>query len=164
MTEQAPKKRRPIHSAYHPGRDRVRTTIEGPSLTQASFQDECDINNVMKRFEKTGVLTHENQAKPQFGDFSGYADYHESMNRILAAQDAFMQIPATIRAQFHNDPGEFLEFAENPENIDELVEMGLAEPKPTSQEPAEAPPSTEGPPTPPPATEPTPPPASEPPA
>lgn len=126
-----------LHSNYTPDRQRVQKTCTGPSLTQQNFKEDCDINMVMRRFAKTGVLSHENPAKPGYGDFSGFEDYHSSMNKILMAQDAFMTVNAEIRARFHNDPGEFLEFTTNADNAEEMVEMGLAE---RSQEPLEAPP------------------------
>lgn len=38
------------------------------SLTHQSFKDECDVNNVIKRFTRTGQLTHVNQRPAQYGD------------------------------------------------------------------------------------------------
>lgn len=115
-----------LYSNWVPGRERLQIDPIGPSLTQQNFQKECDINNIMRRFNKTGVLSHENPAKPGYGDFTGFDDYHSSMNKILEAQDSFMTVDATIRARFHNDPGEFLEFTTNPDNAEELIKLGLA--------------------------------------
>lgn len=39
---------------------------------------------------------------------------------------SFMTLPASVRERFANDPGEFLKFAEDPANLDEMVDMGLA--------------------------------------
>lgn len=133
-----------------------------PSLTQANFRDDCDINQVMARFEKTGVLTHVNEKKPGYGDFTGYTDYHQSMNAVIEAQDAFMTIPSKIRAKFNNDPGEFLEFAENPENQEEMVKMGLLDPIPTSEDAGTGDPSPTPDPTPTPKPDPTPTPKPDP--
>lgn len=108
-----------------------------PTQTKQSFQKECDINNVMSHYEKTGILTHVREGQPHYGDFEGADDYHSAMNRILEAQDAFMAIPSQIRAQFANDPGKFLEFAQDPDNHDQMVEMGLI--NPTSSTPPETP-------------------------
>ena len=38
----------------------------------------------------------------------------------------FLDLPAKVRDRFKNDPGQFLEFATDPSNVDELVKMGLA--------------------------------------
>lgn len=101
--------------------------FEKPSLTQENLSEETNINTIMSRYKKTGVLPEKNGMEPRYGDFTGYQDYHQSMNAILKAQDSFMTIPAEIRARFGNDPGKFLEFCQNPDNQDEMIDMGLAE-------------------------------------
>lgn len=111
--------------AYQPT-IRVQVFFPDPTLTKQSFKDECDVNNIMKKFEKTGLLDHVNNHKGDYGNYIGYEDYQTSLNRIASAQDAFNTIPASIRARFDNSPLEFLRFAQNPENFDKMVEMGLA--------------------------------------
>ena len=53
-------------------------------------------------------------------------DFHSSMNVIRAAEEAFNAMPAEVRDRFQNDPGRFLEFANDASNYDEAVKMGLA--------------------------------------
>lgn len=138
-----------MYSAYHP-HDRVTLDASKDGRTKQSFANESNINIIMKKYEKTGLIDHLNQFEGKYGDFIAYQDYHSSMNLIREAGEAFMTIPATVRAKFENDPAKFLEFAQNPENHDELVEMGLARPIPSASDPTpetETPP--EDPPTPP---------------
>lgn len=101
-----------------------------PSLTKQSFRDECDINNIMSKYQKTGIIEHLNEHNGEYGDFISYQDYHTSLNQILEAQETFNSIPSSIREKFNNNPAEFLEFAQNPENHDQMVEFGMAYPKP----------------------------------
>ena len=106
------------------------TDIDGnplPTPTQQHAKAECDINNILKQYDRTGLITHINSAKAQYGDFTEVNEYQESLNRVMMAQEAFMELPSAIRKQFENDPGQFFEFATNPENQDAMVEMGLAE-------------------------------------
>lgn len=105
----------------------------GPSLTQQSQREDADINTIVKRFGLTGTLP-QNVRVPEYGDFDGINDYHTAMNAVTAAQSAFNQLPAGIRARFDNDPAKFHDYAVNPENIDGLREMGLAKPKEPNQE------------------------------
>ena len=132
---------RPIRNANPWTRVRVAKHPVGPSLAKQSFKDECDINYIMRKFEKKGVIDHLNNHQGQYGNFIGFEDYHISQNKILAAAEAFASIPSKIRAKFGNDPATFLEFAQNPENLDEMIKIGLApqkaqEPQPeTSPEP-----------------------------
>lgn len=88
----------------------------------------------MKRYEKTGVIENLNINQGHFGDFSNVQSYQESLNQIMLAQNMFDSLPAQVRKYFENDPILFVEFASNPENADTLIEMGLAEPKPSTGE------------------------------
>lgn len=99
------------------------------SRTQQSFKDDCDVNLIMKRFERTGILDHLNEFNGQYGDFTDLpVSYHDAVNQVLAAQDMFMTVPSAIRDRFGNDPGAFLAFVDNPANGQELIDMGLARP------------------------------------
>lgn len=101
-------------------------TFEGKGRTKQSHRDECDINTIMKRFEKTGMLEHANQYEGSYGDFTQIPeDYQSAVNLVQNAQQMFMSLPAEVRGRFENDPGEFLAFVSNRENRDEMLEMGL---------------------------------------
>lgn len=100
------------------------------SLTRQEFKDECDINNVLKRFERTGVIDHLNNHTAQYGDFLGYPGYQESMNAVIAANEAFAGLPSVIRKRFNNDPAAFLEFVQDESNLDEAVKLGIAVKRP----------------------------------
>lgn len=134
-------------SAYDP-HSRVHPKLDPISLTHQAMAPECDINTIMKKYERTGVLEHRNNFEGQYGDFAdGPADYHESMNAVIAADEMFSTLPAKVRRRFHNDPGAFIEFATNPENQDELIKLGLAtrlpeDPKPVSATPSPKPKQT----------------------
>ncbi|QXP07986.1 MAG: internal scaffolding protein [Arizlama microvirus] len=100
-----------------------------PSKTKQSFADECDINNVLKRYASTGQLPSIAKSNPRYGDFSSPSDYQNSLNTVLYANEQFSSLPSSVRSKFQNDPIEFLQFAQNPENGAELVKLGLAEHK-----------------------------------
>ncbi len=130
---------------YHP-HERV-TLDPGPGRTKQSFAEESNINIIMKRYEKTGMLDHLNAHRGDYGDFIGASDYHTSMNLIREAGEMFMEIPAGVRARFGNDPAEFLEFVQDPDNLEEMVKMGLATKNETeAPEAPESPPEPSGPP------------------
>lgn len=114
---------------------------EGSGRTKQSFKDECDINKVMKRFEKTGVIGHVAKVQGRYGDFLGYEEYHQVMSKVALVQQMFESLPAKLRKRFANDPAEFLEFAQDTANAEELREMGLLPAAPPAREPDNAPPS-----------------------
>lgn len=116
----------PFKTAYQ-SHDRETFTCDPVSLTHQSMSAECDVNLIMARFEKTGILEHRNTFEGQYGDFTELPqDYHESMNAVIAANDMFSTLPATVRKRFANDPGLFLDFVADPNNKTELEKMGLA--------------------------------------
>lgn len=97
----------------------------GPGRTKQSFADETNINIIMAKYEKTRMLDHLNKHEGSYGNFIAAPDYHTAMNQIREAGETFMEIPATIRAQFGNDPAQFLAFVQNPDNAEEMIKMGL---------------------------------------
>lgn len=102
-----------------------------PSLTKQSFVQECDINSIMKKFLKTGLVEHVNRYNGNYGDFTELpVDYQEAMNIVLRADEVFMSLPAGIRSRFGNDPQGFLQFVSDPKNEREMIELGLAKPRP----------------------------------
>lgn len=107
-----------------------------PSKTKQCFKAECNINNIVKKYDGgQGLLTHVNQAIAQYGDFTKVNEFQESLNLVNKSNENFAKIPSDIRRRFGNDAGLFLEFATNPENNEEMVKLGLAvKPKPTPKE------------------------------
>lgn len=96
--------------------------------TKQCFAEECDINNIVNRFRRTGVLPPPPPDTLKYGDISDLTNLQDAMIRAFDAEDMFMRIPAKIRARFENDVFQFLEFADNPSNRDEMVKMGLIDP------------------------------------
>lgn len=114
-----------FRTAYGP-RHRVQTDVGGPSLTKQSFKEECDINVILRRFEKTGQLPDLIKQNPTYGDFSDVASYHEALNIVHLASEQFDNLSSRVRERFGNDPAKFLEFANDPKNSEEMVKLGLA--------------------------------------
>jgi phage internal scaffolding protein len=94
------------------------------SVTQQQFKEECDINEIVRRFGLTGELP-ENVRMPVSGDFTGVSDFTTAMQMIQAAEEAFMQFPGDVRARFMNDPAQMIAFLEDGKNLKEAQELGL---------------------------------------
>lgn len=99
--------------------------ICGKGVTKQAHRDECDINQIMARFQKTGIINHVNDYQPQYGDISGDS-FQESMLIIAEANTMFEELPSSVRKEFDNNPAKFLKFVEDPDNHEKLVDMGLA--------------------------------------
>lgn len=130
-----PKKKKLEGGRKHP---RVSLDCSG-SIDRAkqSMKDECDINGIIGRFAKTGLLTPVTQDPGIYVDVSNMGDYKESLAQVDKANEMFMQLPATVRSKFENDPAVFLDYASDEENSQDMVDMGLM-PGQKSPKPAEA--------------------------
>lgn len=116
-----------------------------PTLAQQQFKDECDINNILRQFNITGELPN-HPISPKYGDFSGISDYKTALDRVIAADEEFMNLPATLRARFDNEPANLIEFLNDENNRAEAEKLGLTEPKQDFNAPAveESTPTPEG--------------------
>ena len=116
-------------------RRRVQTKIEGQSMTRQSHKAECDINNIVAKYRKDGVVKHLAKHGGMYEDVTG-ADFREWMNKLVNAQAMFDELPSHIRNKFGNDPAAFLDYVQNPDNLEEMREIGLA--RGTAENPADS--------------------------
>lgn len=120
---------RDIHSAAS------ELVCDDPSLTDQSQAKDADINNIMEKFGKTGLVpTNLRTALPD--EFIEAFDYQSALNGMMQADAAFADLPSQIRARFSNDPAELLEFLQDPRNRDEAIRLGIV------NKPAETPQAT----------------------
>lgn len=96
--------------------------------TIQSAKDEVDINNIAKRFGLTGQLPSGVRV-PVYQDFDDIIDYHSAMIQVRLANEAFLQMPANVRARFNNDAGAFVDFVNDDANRAEAEKLGIVVPK-----------------------------------
>ena len=95
-----------------------------PTLAQQHMKEECDINVILRKFNITGELPVID-VLAEYGDFSGFGDYHALMNEIKHADEAFNALPIDLRSRFNHDPAQLVEFCNNDSNRDEAIKLGL---------------------------------------
>lgn len=111
------------------GKNPAPSTPLGPfeeTRTRQSEAAACNINNIMRRYEKTGVIPPAKR-NAFYADVSTMGDYRTALHQVQSAQDYFMSLPAKLRSRFENDAAAFLDFVSDPANRDEMVELGLIE-------------------------------------
>lgn len=125
-------------------RVRVQKFFKGQSRTKQSFKADADINLIMKRFKRSFGGSYLDAVKTAQGgsylDCSDVVDYRTALDQVKRADELFMGLPAKVRSRFQNDAGAFLDFVHNPANAGELVELGLAKPRPVTEKVEEKPP------------------------
>lgn len=102
------------------------TPVGEKSLTKTDQAHECEINFIVSKFHKTGQITHLAKQEGAYGDFQDM-DFEKAMNMITEAKTMFEELPSSVRAEFDNDPGRFVEFAKDEKNQTQMAEWGLAE-------------------------------------
>jgi phage internal scaffolding protein len=95
------------------------------SMTHQEFADECDINNLMKRYRYNQLP----DVPTTIGSFSQVTDYKEMLEATIHTRNAFDLLPAHLRQRFGNDPQQIIDFLGDSNNRDEAVKLGLVNPK-----------------------------------
>lgn len=126
---------------------RIRKEFPNPSLTKQSFREESEINNILAKYQKTGLIEHVAKHSPKYGELPDQAEFETAMNIIATANSMFEELPSSIRSRFENDAGQFLDFVSDENNIEELVTLGIldapeAPPEPLEPSPGPADPVT----------------------
>lgn len=114
---------------YNKNKEKSNIEFTEPSATQQQFKDECDINNIISRFIRTGdanILTPD-------GVMENYADLtmlpgslEEAYDYIELAKETFNNLNSKVRRYFKDDYNNMLSFLqENINNHDKLLESGL---------------------------------------
>lgn len=99
---------------------------ETPSCTHQSFVEECDILNILSSHDALSMIEAAAHRPKQYLDCSIISDYHAALNQVISANDAFNELPSHVRARFKNDPGAFVDFFNDPANLEEAISLGLA--------------------------------------
>lgn len=94
----------------------------GPGITEQHHKDRVDINNIINGFSGIPVG---NSREPMYGDFTEVGDFFETQLKIKQAEETFMSLDPQIRKRFANEPGNLIQFLQDPENRAEAEKLGL---------------------------------------
>lgn len=106
-----------------------------PSLTSKEFGDSVNIDKLVKKYG-AGRLASATSAPQTFTDLSGITDLADALDKSVRARDLFNSLPSDVREYFNNDPVALLQNLNNPDIQDDLVKLGLKDPKPRDQAPS----------------------------
>lgn len=95
-------------------------------MTVQSDRDTADINRIVKLIA-SGGQPGINQRPPFYGDVSELGGLQESIIKLQEADDLFMSYPAEIRERFDNSYVKFVEFLEDPDNLDEAIALKIVD-------------------------------------
>lgn len=138
-------KKNKIISKDDKGRVRVRTKNMQNTRTHQEFKDEVNVNSIIRKYQRTGMLTHVRENPGVYMDLTDIGDYQEAAQKVVDANTTFNSLSSELRKKFNNDPQNLINYLEDPKNLDEAQELGLVSlsrdkiPPKTSTKPPEAP-------------------------
>lgn len=111
-------------------RKRVTITTGSETLVKQSHKDECDINNILAQYKRTGIVTHVRNSGITYEYLPDQMDFQEAMGVVRQAEEAFQALPAAVRERFGNDPAALLAAVHDPDAAEELRKLGILKPLP----------------------------------
>lgn len=112
--------------------------------TQQHYGPAVNINNILAKYRKTGIIEHVNRAQERYGDFLAVADYAKDLDKVAKAQQMFEMLPAELRNHFKNSIPGFFEYIQKPENKEQCIKWGIFKAPPAPpEEPATPPANTQ---------------------
>ncbi len=97
-----------------------------PSRTKQEFKASADINFIVERHAKTGLLEHVNRGVPQFIDAAAFGSYQEMQDQLSSAATYFEGLPPQVREVFDNDLFTFIDDMSEGDAAEKLKAKGLA--------------------------------------
>lgn len=111
-----------IQKAFRPTK---RSTIDcGKGLTEQSHKNETDMNFILRDYQRTGLIKHAKNHEGKYDDIT-MQDFQSAMYIVAQGKTMFELLPANIRKEFNQDPGQFLSFVQNPDNAKRMESMGI---------------------------------------
>ena len=110
-------------------------------MTEQHHKKACDINTIMAKYVKTGLVDHVNKHQGTYGDVTG-ADFKAAQDLIANEKTKFAELPASVRAEFDNDPANYLDLVATDEGLETL--QGILNPPAEPEEIVPAEPGSGG--------------------
>lgn len=102
---------------------RVSVDCGGESVTQQQFAKECDINYIVKRAQRTGVVPVA-PGELVYGIDDGMS-FQDRMNNLAAVKEYFMSLPSEMRMKWNNSVADFCAWMSDEGNKGEAIKLGL---------------------------------------
>ena len=102
--------------------------FEEPSLTDQSQYKDTDINNIVRKYQVTGLLDSPGSIPfetLQYGDATLLPDYQTALDLVNNVQEEFSSLPSEVREKFGHDPMQLLDALQDPTKKEMLQDIGL---------------------------------------
>lgn len=111
---------------FYSDRSPVTFRCVSKSKTEQSHRDSCDINRLVDRYKKTGIISDPSVFREQFyGDFHDVPDMVELSTARARLAQYFEGLPSATRAAFENSPDKLIAAFDDPSKKDLLLQHGF---------------------------------------
>lgn len=105
-------------------------TCDDLSKTQQDFLPDCDLDAIVRKFMRTGVIDPGLvKAIGHFMDVTEVTDYASAQRFLASANSMFENLPAHVRHHFNDDPSQMLAFINDASNREAAEAMGFKFPE-----------------------------------
>jgi len=94
------------------------------AVTKQEFKKECNINVIVALFKRGAPLPIQIEAG-QFVDVSELGDYKTALEQVMEAEVVWNTLPLIVKDGVGGDVAGFLDYVNDPQNAEQLVEWGL---------------------------------------
>ncbi len=109
---------------YTNGKKRVLTVNLQKNMTEQAHAKECDMNYILRKYQKTGLIEHVKKHQGRYDDIT-VTDFTEAMHKVSEAQDMFNELPSFVKKKVGGSVEKFLEFVQNPNNKADMQRLGM---------------------------------------
>lgn len=90
--------------------------------TKQSYKDSCDINKILEQNAGKESLSHLERHGARYGDFAAI-DWEELPLQLAQGREIFGELPAEVKREFNQSPGEFFAYVSDPKNSERLQQL-----------------------------------------
>ncbi len=92
--------------------------FSGNGETQQHFKHSCDVNNIVRHYEATGIDPHADRINGQTFGYASSKSYEQAARDLAEINSAFADLPSAERSAHHNDPSRWIESINQPPVIE----------------------------------------------
>jgi len=108
----------------------------GKTMTEQHHAKTCNINYIVGKYQKTGLVDHVNRHQGRYGDVSA-ANFETAMELVTEQKTVFAELPSSVRKHYKNDVTKYLAHVQTEEGA--LEHQNLLNPAPEEPEPEKEP-------------------------
>jgi hypothetical protein len=113
-----------VYTFINPDTKKVKVLTKTKERSIVEQNHRTEIKKMVADAESRGLLRASVKFEGQMDDFPDY-DFQEAQYMMAKAQSMFETLPSGIREKFEGNPAKFMDFVNDPNNAQEMVDLGL---------------------------------------